>query len=656
MISCLPFWAVRLAIPQILPLGLVMLIALLSGCAGVKVTSLDTKDYMSQRRGDVLSTGQLSASVGTALQVVGIDLGSCKKTLVLCRQAITQSPALGDEQRLSVLAELWLQEALALDRPTIDEARQDAVLNAYLEAARHAYAYLFMTDRSLGQRALDDRQTQVRDYYNFAVQQALTGLFDQYNGRPPQQRTENGDFLLHSGTWDISGNLDAVRLAGKRELPKALIPAASLSFHGLRNQYRRDGLGAELVAVTAKRVVNKNSAEQAWSETPFPAITVVASFPGKTLQEVLQTRKVHVVGYDPYRQDSVRLAERKIPLAASFTSGYGLWLARSGFASQSLLTLLGKGEVLERPHVYLMQPYDPNRRIIIMLHGLASSPEAWINVANEVLGDEALRQNYQIWQVYYPTNLPLAFNNRAIHSAIEQTLKHFDPQGTSQASRDMVLVGHSMGGVLARLMLSSSGDSLWNAFLQKYPLKGSRLVRAKDKLDPYLAFEPLPEVTRAIFVASPHRGTPFAENTLARWASSLVKLPVSVLGRLTDIAQLLVVPGTVDAAPLVRPLNSIDNLSSHDPFVRLTADLPISPSVRFHSILGNHTPTLSLVESSDSIVPYQSAHLEGAESELVVSAGHSVQETPQAIVEIRRILHLHLQQAERAHHQEPVAP
>lgn len=104
-----------------------------------------------------------------------------------------------------------------------------------------------------------------------------------------------------------------------------------------------------------------------------------------------------------------------------------------------------------------MQPYDPDRHVVIMLHGLASSPEAWINVANEVLGDENLRRNYQVWQLYYPTNLPLALNNATIRNVIEQTLQHFDPDQTARASHDVVLVGHSMGGVLSRLMVSTSG-------------------------------------------------------------------------------------------------------------------------------------------------------------------------------------------------------
>jgi hypothetical protein len=108
------------------------------------------------------------------------------------------------------------------------------------------------------------------------------------------------------------------------------------------------------------------------------------------------------------------------------------------------------------------------------------------------------------------------------------------------------------------------------------------------------------------------------------------------------VAQLLVAPGTANPLSLTRQFNSIDNLSGSDPYIRITADLPLSPRVRYHSIIGNNTPQLPLAESSDGVVPYASAHLPGADSEKVIRSGHSVQETHEAILEIRRIMHKHL--------------
>ena len=615
---------------------------LLSGCAGVKSVSVSTNDYMSQRRGDILTTGEMSSAVGVALQVVGINEKQCRATPQDCRTVLADNIGLDDEQRVSALAELWLQEALAMDQKINAGVLAADVLNAYLESARHAYAYLFLTQRSPSQRALEDRQAQVRDYYNFAVQQTVTRTFNHHNQNLLESIDEQGQFSVVSKEWHITGQLNEVRLADHQQIPEQLIPASSLTFKGLRNQYRRDGIGAELVAVTAKRVVNKNSREEAFSETPFPAITAVLRFPGDTLDEVLDTNEVELLGFDPYRRNSVSLAGTQVPLAANFTSGYGLWLARSGFARQSLLTLVGRGEVLEKPRVYLMQPYDPNRRVIIMLHGLASSPEAWINVANEVLGDETLRKNYQIWQVYYPTNAPLAFNQHAIRQAIQDTLHNFDAQGKNRASKDVVLIGHSMGGVLARLLISESGDSFWSPIVETYGLEGERKEQARKKLQDYVWFKPMPEASRAVFIAAPHRGTPFAENRFSRWAAGIIKLPVTMLGRITEIAQLLVDPSSASGEALTRPLNSISNLSDQDPFVRLAADLPISNQVPYHSIIGNDTPDLSLELSSDGVVPYKSSHLAGAQSEKVIKSWHSVQETPEAIVEVRRILHTHL--------------
>lgn len=623
-----------------------LLFSILVGCAGVKVSFVKSSDYMQQRRGDILTTGQLSTYTGAALQVFGVDKKKCLDNGAMCRDILTNTIGVHSENRFSSLAELWLEEAKKLDKQPLEDKRIEDLVNAYLETARYSYAYLFMTRRTPEKRSLEDRQTQVRDYYNFAVQQILTTLFEYYRQKPPTALDGQHDIHLRFGEWNITIRNEDIRFAGKRIMPEELIPASSLSFAGLRNQYRRDGLGAELVAVTSKRVVNMQSVEEPFSETPFPAITAVISFPGSTPQEILKTHDVTITSYDPYGRESIELAETEVPIAANFTSGYGLWLARSGFAAQSLLTLIGKGDVLETPRVYLMQPYNPDRHIVIMLHGLASSPEAWINLANEVLGDETLRQNFQIWQIYYPTNAPIAFNHYEIYKAITQTLKNFDPDGKARATQKILLVGHSMGGVLSRLMVSSSGDRLWNAFLKQYSLEGGRLERVKKEIGPYMNFEPLPQVSRAIFIAAPHQGTPVAEIALVRWIAKFIKMPFSMLGRFKEVAQLLVDPSSANPVSLTRSFNSIDNLSGRDPFIQLSSTLPISSQVHYHSIIGNNTPKLSLADSSDGVVPYKSSHLDGADSELVVASGHSVQETPEAIIEIRRIMHLHLKEPE----------
>jgi hypothetical protein len=50
-------------------------------------------------------------------------------------------------------------------------------------------------------------------------------------------------------------------------------------------------------------------------------------------------------------------------------------------------------------------------------------------------------------------------------------------------------------------------------------------------------------------------------------------------------------------------------------------------------------------DGGDGVVRYESAHIEGVESELIVRSGHSVQGNPQTVLEVRRILLQHADEA-----------
>ena len=607
----------------------------LSGCTGVKVSTIDTEQYMEQRRGDVLTNGELSSYTGSALQVLGLERETCEDDGEPCRNALYRTEGMSEERRLSALAELWLYEAMRREKKKEGNA---ATFAAYLETARFAYAYLFLSERPMSMRTLEERPTQVRDYYNFAVQQAMSKLFME---RMAASRKDEKSGLISISGWKLRVLVNGRSGESLGLIPEAILPASELSFEGLRNQYRRDGLGAEMVAV----LPDSTAKDAVWSEMRYPSITAVIDFPGESLKDVLVTNQARLDIYDPFGTERISIRGSDIPLAGNFTSGYGLWLARSDFATQSLGTLFGlgllfdEGDMLDKPHVYLMQPYQPQRKTVIMVHGLASSPEAWINVANEIMGDETLSREYQIWQVYYPTSFPIALNNAAIRKAVTQTLHALDPEGAHPASKDILLIGHSMGGILSRLMISSSEQKLWEKLLEKRQLDASAKAKAKEKLHDYLFFEPLPQVGRAVFIAAPHRGTPFADKSLARFIAGLVTLPVKVVSGIIEPAVQLIAP---ELKGKDQPINGIANLSAKDEFIVNAASLPLAPGVPYHSIIGNDTPDKPLADSSDGIVPYSSSHLDGAASEKVIPSGHSVQESPEAILEIRRIMHLHL--------------
>lgn len=635
---------------RLLPIMAGMALLLSSGCAMVKMKPVSSTDYVMLKRDDILNSGRLSALSQEALAVIGQTAGECGKDLPACRQRVAGNEGLQTEQRLSTLAELWMQEALALTpqakggEPVQLPAN---ALDAWLETARYSYAYLFFSGRTPAQRALEDRLTQVRDYYNHAAEQTASVVFQRVRARA----LEGEDFLrpVQVDRWTIGTTLDPLEL---HSIPRQLVAASSVSFAGLRSSYRRDGFGAELVVVMespplAVPLEGEKVERPVYSEMPALNATTVLDFEGDTLEQVLATRNIQLRVYSPDATTSITLHGQEVPLAANFTAAYGLWLAQSGFATESLRTLFGRGEGIREPHIYLMQPYDPDRRIIFMLHGLASSPEAWVNMANEIMGDPQMRKHYQVWSVYYPTNAPIALNRYTISNAFNRTLRYFDPAGTAPASRDMVFIGHSMGGVLARLMLSDPGDVLWNDALERFNLRGERLKRVEAKLGPLLHFGPQPGVERAIFLASPHRGTDAAGNRLGRLVGKLVRLPLTILGAFGEVFIALQNPDEASGKPKEpRISNSIDNLKASDPFVEVSSRLPMVPGLKYHSIIAKRKAEVPTPESDDGLVPYWSAHLDGALSEKVIVSGHSVQETPEAVLEVRRILREDLHQVD----------
>jgi len=645
--------ALKLLPHRALPMLVVVLSLLLSsGCAMVTMKQVAPTDYLANKRGDVLTSGKLSAASQETLSVIGMDVAQCEKDVAACQKTLGHTDVLPEEQRLSAQSELWVKTALALTPKPKDREKtpmSDAALDAWLEAARYAYAYLFFSGRTPSDRAFEDRQTQVRDYYNYAAEQTASVVFKR--SRESALEGEDYNAAVAGERWTLTADFDELRM---QTIPTRMVSASALSFAGLRSTYRRDGFGAELVVIMdPPKLVAPADGEKVeipqYSEMSAINATALLRFKGDTLQQVLDTTQVLFEVYSPESTERVDLHGEEVPLAGNFTAAYGIWLAQSGFATQSLRTLFGLSEGIGAPHMYLMQPWDPNRRIIFMLHGLGSSPEAWVNVANEIMGDPELRRHFQVWQVYYPTNAPIALNRYEINQAFNNTLKHFDPTGSTPASKDMVFIGHSMGGVLARLLVTSSGDVLWNDLLANYDLKGERLKRVETKLGPLLHFTAEPNVERAIFIAAPHKGTDIAGNRVGRLIGRLVRLPITLLGKFEDVFVTLQESESANSTTKLQIPNSIDNLKASDPFVKAAGALPITPGLKYHSIIAQRKPEVPLLQSDDGLVPYWSAHLDGAVSEKVIISGHSVQETPQAVLEIRRILREDLKEVGDTH-------
>jgi hypothetical protein len=206
----------------------------------------------------------------------------------------------------------------------------------------------------------------------------------------------------------------------------------------------------------------------------------------------------------------------------------------------------------------------------------------------------------------------------------------------------VVLIGHSMGSLISRLMITDSGDKLWMGTFGKPPSQTHFSPETQKMLEESLMFRHRPEVGRVIFISGPHRGSQMATGWMGRLGSKLVRAPSTFLKIGAEVRESMKQDSTV--LQLSNIPNSIDTLAPNNRFVKLINTVPIMPGIPYHSIIGDRgkggnkdqTPPMS----SDGVVPYWSSHLDGAKSELIVPSNHSAHQNPQAIAEVRRILHL----------------
>ena len=208
-----------------------------------------------------------------------------------------------------------------------------------------------------------------------------------------------------------------------------------------------------------------------------------------------------------------------------------------------------------------------------------------------------------------------------------------------------------MGGVISRLLVSDSGEQVLDETLKAFDPGVAQRLRNEPLVRALTVFQPMPQFGRVVFLASPHRGAVVTDGWPLRMIRKLIRLPFDVLRETAELAQRT----KVDQDELQkvgfrkgRPPTGPDDLSPNSLFMRSTEHLSIEAGLPYHTIVGQRDPKIALLQSSDGAVPYRSAHLDGALSEKVIVSGHSVQETPQAILELRRILRVDMAQHEKS--------
>jgi hypothetical protein len=421
-----------------------------------------------------------------------------------------------------------------------------------------------------------------------------------------------------------------------------LVPADLYHVSGFSHHYGSDGLGVPLVALWPRdRPRNARAPEDRYfpDDVATPA-TAVLWAGGQVSGGPWHGRSLMLILYDPFDTCAVEVGNKAWPLAADRTTALAVQVNRGRGLRRSALTGviasdLGRFE----EGLYLLRPYQPGKIPVVLVHGLLSSPLVWAETCNELFNDPALADNYQFWIFLYATGEPIPVAAARLREVLREAMATFDPSGSEPALRQMVVVGHSQGGLLTKILVQDSGLTIWDAVLN-VPYPASRLApESQALLERALIFRPEPYVRRVVFIATPHGGSPMADGLLGQLGLAISR-PQGNTARIGDELEAAYGPGSYNGG-LRGETFALRNLSPSSRVIQGLRRIPIDPSVPHHSIV-LQLKHRTVYGRGDGVVPYESSHFPSATSEVLVPGFHIQVDRPGVTDELRRILRIHL--------------
>ncbi|HXC99649.1 MAG TPA: alpha/beta hydrolase, partial [Verrucomicrobiae bacterium] len=537
-------------------------------------------------------------------------------TLQLLHQKAVES---GDRDIIFALSELNFLTGEKVRRSVKPWEPRDA-RDYYLASAVYAWFFLGSTSTNSLKGAFDSRFRAAGELYNCGLGWALTG-----------RRSTNSVALLGDSTRLLAGGHMNIKFS-QPGFPwslsefKEFVLADHFLVRGLSVRNRQTGMGAPLVAVT--QVDEQTKLSRSMPATAFLRIE------GRLADMGTDQCRGSLELYSPLVQETVQVGNYSPPLEADTTLplAYGL--------NQSSVWSLGRQQFLSGKEqvpsdVYLSRPYQPGRVPVVFVHGTFSSPVWWAEMMNTLSADPVLRQRCQFWYFIYNSGNPVAYSATRLREALTAKIRELDPDGKDPALQHMVVIGHSQGGLLAKLTATDTGDKLWRA-LNTNRLEDLKISPEQQALiRKYVFYEALPFVKGVVFISTPHRGSYQVGNLLRNLAYKLVELPETLATQSKEFIGLyetLHFPKELSATP-----TSLDGMSPKNPFLLALAKIPLAPGVEGHSIISVQGDG-DYHEGTDGVVSYQSAHVDYVKSEFIVHSFHSCLSQPATIEEVRRIL------------------
>ena len=616
---------------------------ILSGCATpISVDHVDIQTAYHIQTASAISSSQPSNASSIVLRQHGLqDRFETEPAVVLTELHKGLEPV-GDDDQLFALAELSLLHA----QHTNDRAY-------YLASAVYAWSLLYPGDgKGMQIPPTDPRFRLSYDIYNQAVAQGLAAPSD---AEENEVYLKAGDYKLPFGTLQIS--LDESGMSWGGYTLDRFISTTALEVDGLRNRYHKSGIGVPLAASLAKtpssekKVLGSNRLGQ-YTKVPVTALLRFENARASLSSGKLQGR-IEVYAVD--QTSTVTIDGQKQPMESDSTAAFAYQLNNSplyameiaAFFNGSVFTsgLIPKDRAQDG--IYTLQPYKAGKIPIVLVHGTASSPARWAELINELNGDPKIRERFQIWLFIYDSGRGVGYSAGRLRKALTNTLHELDPESKDPALQNMIVMGHSQGGLLTKLTAIDSGTKFWDLISNK-PFDQAKLnPETREFVQQSAFYTPLPFVKRVIFISTPQHGAMLAASRVVTGlVSQLVTLPLTVVNGTALLAQIATAEGDEKlAAMLSRPQTSIDSMNANNPILKTLAAIPISKNIPAHSIIAVEGDG-PIEEGDDGVVAYKSAHINEAISEKVVRWSHSSQGRPEVIEEIKRILFEHLAASE----------
>jgi len=601
------------------------LLLLLIGCGSIGVDRISEGNWYAAATRSILNSDDVSEVTRNILRRRSL-LGRYRQDPIAAIGVLQQELATTRDRELCVaIAELGILQGQRVNAPD---------RRAWGTTVRYAYAYLFDAKLTPQPNQFDAQFRWACDLYNAAIADIVRHPQADHarvrEGAKTSLDWYGGSAEMILGTNELAFSLDQF---------SAIHVAYDYRVEGLPPPDSRRGLGVPCILrrrwdrAGALRNATDKQLRYLPSDLAFAA-TVVVRFPDDiSVIDPAPARAVIDV-LDPMEHTSVRIGAVDVPIEVDYTTPIAAVLSEKTQQIGIRALFAGK-QYQKRGGLYMFQPYKPGRIPVLMVHGVASDPLTWLPLYTDLVADKTIRARCQFIFWFYPTGQPILTSAAELRRALAESANVMDPKHEDPAQDWTLVCGHSMGGVLTRALVVDPEKKLWDAAFRS-PFESLQLTPEEHAfITDVFFFESLPFIRRTIFYSTPHRGSPDANSKLIQWASGLLSLP----GRLIDPNSELI--RQADPRFSTKRFTSAQGLRDDNPLLIALADLPINPRVTYHSIIGDKAG-LENPAGTDGIVPYTSSHMPGAASELVVHSGHSVQRTPQAARETRRILLEHV--------------